>query len=321
MLGGSSSENADGAVLRAERRGRRSPQTDAARAADALEVGQRRRSRRSRPCRADLRRVRRRSTRRVAWKAITAVDVAALAGSACRAGGATVRRVGPAGEERLALVGGDASAASAAAARARRRAAPRRRSRPSVIAARVGREASVAIGTNRRPQPLTKRSGDGVRTSGPRRPDGRRGPRRTSRRCRRQRERQRLRVRARPQRVVGADRLLELQRHRVVADRRRPGQQRQRRCRDVRERGVRVGRVGRPGLAGACASSDVPLTRWPGLVVLGSTTLSAASPARRDRRWPWCWPRRCSPTPGDEGRRTSRAEPNVRPSVCGDVAR
>ena len=42
---------------------------------------------------------------------------------------------------------------------------------------------------------------------------------------RRQRERQRLAVRARAQRVVGADRLAELQRHGVVADRLAIGEQ------------------------------------------------------------------------------------------------
>ena len=46
------------------------------------------------------------------------------------------------------------------------------------------------------------------------------------RRRRRQRERQRLAVGARAQRVVGADRLLELDRHRVVGDRAGVGQQR-----------------------------------------------------------------------------------------------
>ena len=112
------------------------------------------------------------------------------------------------------------------------------------------------------------------------------GPLGRLRRRRRERERQRLRVGARAQRVVGADRLLELDRRDVVADRAGVGQQRRRRGRaaDVGE-GRRAAR--------ACSgdgSENAPLTSWPVAVDAGSATLSVASPAvetvvaRRRRR-------------------------------------
>src|SRR3954454_19754389 len=67
---------------------------------------------------------------------------------------------------------------------------------------------------------------------------------------RRQRERQRLAVRPRAQRVVGADRLLELERDRVIGHGRRVRQQVQRRRRRaaVVVCRARVGGVARPGL-------------------------------------------------------------------------
>ena len=81
---------------------------------------------------------------------------------------------------------------------------------------------------------------------------GRRGPVHDSRRGRRERERQRLRVLPGLQGVVGRDRLLELQRHRVIADRCAPGQQLSRIARDVGVRRVRVAPPWSPAPAAGC---------------------------------------------------------------------
>ena len=95
------------------------------------------------------------------------------------------------------------------------------------------------------------------------------------RRRRRQGERQRLAVRPRAQRVVGADRLLELDRHRVVGDRRRVGQH-------VVGAAEPPTGANAPVLARACSvcgSAKAPLTSLPVLLDDGSDTLSVASPA------------------------------------------
>ena len=93
-----------------------------------------------------------------------------------------------------------------------------------------------------------------------------------------QREDERLRVAARAQRVVGGDRLLEGDRHRVVADRARSSSRAASGC------SMPATADARPLTCSGCGSTWLPLTRWPGAVALGSWTLSAASPAVGDRR-------------------------------------
>ena len=92
--------------------------------------------------------------------------------------------------------------------------------------------------------------------------------------CRGQGERQRLAVRARPQRVVGADRLPERDRHRVVGD--RPAQV-------FSVVGAAVPPTGANAVpvpaCSVCGSVNAPLTSLPVLVGLGSATDSVASPA------------------------------------------
>ena len=72
--------------------------------------------------------------------------------------------------------------------------------------------------------------------------------------------------------------LLERDRDRVVADRAAVAQQAQRRAADRAAAGARAAGLVADAFS-ADGSENVPLTRWPGRVALGSATLSSASPA------------------------------------------